>query len=351
MSRSAVKRALFFSLRFFGVNALVRAAQGGNILVLTYHGVLPEKHTVDRFGYHNTVSVAEFDRHLRFLRRHFHLLGVRDLQECVRGGRKLPPHPAVVTFDDGYRNNLTYAAPVLVRHGVSAVVFVSTGYIGERRILWPTEIVLRVLQWPLARLAPPEGGGEAEVPADLHGRRELAGRICRGAKRQSAEEATKYLAYLRAHTRLDPGLASDDLHAFMTWDEVRELNRMGIDIGAHTVEHTILSRLTPEEFRRELRESKARVERETGTECFAMAYPNGTRLDFTPAVVAAARESGYTLAFTVTDDFHPAGGDPLAFNRMVVPGQVHQDVFEAHTCGSFRMLNMALGSRPEAAGV
>ncbi len=350
MIRSVVKSAVLGGLKHLGINAIERARRAKDLLVVTYHGVLPTDNAADRFGYENTVSAGEFDGHLRFLKRRFHPLSLADLLSCVRGERELPPRPALVTFDDGYRNNLTHAAPLLAKHGVPAIVFLSTAYIGERRILWPTELVERLLVWPLPTIALPGGEAEEPMPSALEGRRALAKRIVRDAKRRPARESAEYLEFVRSHTRLDPGLAEQDLYAFLTWDEVRTLSRMGVELGAHSVHHSILSRLSPEDLRDELRESKARIEHELGSECFSMAYPNGTSLDYSPEVIEAVRRSGYSLAFAVTNDFHRPGGDPFAVGRMVVPGHLPQVAFEAQASGTLLTLNHLLGRHPGAAG-
>ncbi len=350
MIRSLAKRATYLGLRCSGINALGRALRAKKLLVVTYHGVLREGHAGDRFGYENTVGTDEFDRHLGFLRRKFQPVALGDLLAWARGERELPPRAAFVTFDDGYRNNLTHAAPLLAKHGVPATVFVSTAYIGGTRILWPTELVERIVAWPLKEVESPGERGPLPVPAGLEARRALAKRIVREAKRQPSRKAAEYMEYLRSHSRLDPGLAADDLHAFLTWDEVRRLAGMGVDIGSHGVAHSILSRLSPEDLLQELRESKSRIEGELDTECASLAFPNGTAADWSAEVLEGARRCGYRLGFAVTNDFHPHAGNPMAIGRFVLPGHVPQEVFEAIASGSLLSLNHLLGRRPEGTG-
>ena len=79
----------------------------------------------------------------------------------------------LVTFDDGYRNNLTLAAPVLKSHDIPCIFHVATGYIDTPRMLWTTEVVLRLLRWPNAVVPTPDGGN-ISVPANKWERTQLA---------------------------------------------------------------------------------------------------------------------------------------------------------------------------------
>jgi len=325
---------MFKSFGVFGLNALMHRRHRESVLVLTYHGVIPESHERDRFRYHNTVSISEFERHLRLLSSRFHPISLIDLRAWVEAKTALPPHSVLVTFDDGFRNNLKYAAPLLTKYAVPAVIFISTGYIGERRILWPEEVVLRVMQWPLGSIHCPDREGDFTVSAVTSERRRLAERVCKQCKRLPVERLNDYLAYLRSEVHLDPVIAEDNLYAFLTWDEVRALRRQGIEFGSHTVEHMILSRLPADQLKRELCESKARIEKELGVECFSLAYPDGSPKDCSPTVVEAVHQAGYALSFTVANDFQYSSGNPLMFSRVIVPGHVDQAQFEAHVCGT-----------------
>lgn len=112
---------------------LLRAASNGRsrfvaprITVLLYHRV------TDNVRDNLTVGIEQFDRQMMLLRRHFHLIDLPDLIELDRVPRTGRP-TVCVTFDDGYLDNFTHAAPILLRHQVPATFFVATGLIGTTR--------------------------------------------------------------------------------------------------------------------------------------------------------------------------------------------------------------------------
>jgi peptidoglycan/xylan/chitin deacetylase (PgdA/CDA1 family) len=85
---------------------------------------------------------------------------------------------------------------------------------------------------------------------------------------------------------------------FLSWQQVREMSRHGIDFGSHTLSHVSLTRVSRQWARIELERSKARLEDELGKPATGLAYPYGTVRDFSPAVEQLAAEVGYTWAVT-----------------------------------------------------
>src|ERR1019366_3606901 len=119
-----------------GPNRFLRWLHRRHLLIVTYHGVITAPK--DPLGY--AVHVTEFEQQIAILSRYFRPISLTDLVGAVEKNKKLPDRAVLVTFDDGYRNNLTHASPILRRHGVPAVIHVATGYIGTDRILWVEEI-------------------------------------------------------------------------------------------------------------------------------------------------------------------------------------------------------------------
>jgi hypothetical protein len=82
----------------------------------------------------------------------------------------------------------------------------------------------------------------------------------------------------------------------MTWNQIREMSRAGIEFGSHTVSHPNLAQLPADKLRWELQESKRVLERELQREVVAFAYPFGTRQSYDDGVVTAVRQAGFGLA-------------------------------------------------------
>jgi len=101
----------------------------------------------------------------------------------------------------------------------------------------------------------------------------------------------------------------------VTWEQVREMSRNGISIGAHTLSHRSLKQLSPEEVRRELVASKAQLEEKLGQPVRAFAYPYGAVRDFDASIARLVAESGYACAVTTLSGSNRPGKNLYTLHR------------------------------------
>jgi peptidoglycan/xylan/chitin deacetylase (PgdA/CDA1 family) len=330
-----IAKAAFLHFSSSCGNTIFQAFQGSRVLVICYHSVLPDG-TADPQKFGNAVSTSEFVAQLEVLRREFNPISAEDLRASYRGAR-LPPRPVLVTFDDGYRNNRIHAAPLLMEYGIPALMFVTTGYVGTDRLLWPYEVQERILCWRQPMLPLP-GGHECKLPQNFTARYQWAEYMREECKTMSFEDACAYLEVLRVSGDI-PGESRQALR-FMDWDEIRELSHMGFEIGSHTVEHAILSRLSNERLEYELQRSKKTIEHEISLPCRCFAYPNGGLGDFTSESQEALRKAQYEFAFTTNPSFCSTAQNPLCLGRVVIPNHPSLKQFRTHI--SISMLRSAV---------
>ena len=277
--------------------------------------------------------VSEFSRQLEMLSRSFIPVSATDVLNHVENGASLPPYAVLVTFDDGFRNNLTYAAPILERLGIPALIHLTTGHIGQSGLLWTQELDERILSWRHTALPMPRGQADAVLSDDTSERWQLADRVRNVCKRLPHEERIAYLDRLRQKPLSAAEDWQQDLYSFLSWEEVRELDSRGFSVGSHTVDHPILTTLSPSGLVSELGESKSRIESELGKPCLWLAYPNGGPADFSPEVVAAAEKAEYKIAFTLMERTNPQSLDPYKIDRICIPGELSEDGFNARVNG------------------
>jgi len=331
--RSSSRRLLWQMFRCLGANAFSRWLHRQDLLVLCYHGVVTPSHRKNRFGYENTVSVAEFDQQLCLLRRRFHPVSAPMVRNWLRGESQLRDRSVLVTFDDGYRSNLELAAPLLKRHGVPALIHLSTGYIATQRLLWPEEVLKRILAWPSTEIREPGSDATVSIPGTPGSRQRTAASLTRKCKEIPDAERQLYLSYLRQMSHPDTATRDEELSDFLSWAEVRLLASQGFDFGSHTVEHPVLSQIGQNELKRELISSKEVIERETGRECYSVAYPFGEARHYSRQVLDCAAEAGYSMGFTIGTGFNSRRVDSFAISRLPVPGHLPMEIFEGQTSG------------------
>jgi peptidoglycan/xylan/chitin deacetylase (PgdA/CDA1 family) len=314
---TAGKNAIYAAAAGFGLNRYLHARAKRQVLVLCYHGVVSHRPPAAPYEFRNAVSIAEFQVQLEHLTRSFHPVSATDVLLWMKGRMSLPDWPVLVTLDDGYRNNYEHAAPLLKRYGVPALIAISTGYMGTPRLLWPDAVMLRILRWR-ERWFPLPDASPFAMPEDYPARVALSRKILQWCKAVPVVERDRYLEQIGAGAAKADTEEEHELFDFMGWDEVRSLARAGIEFASHTVAHPILTRLAPQAVAEELRQSKRAIEDELGSECHSVVYPNGTPDAFSPEVADAARQSGYSLGFTLIGGLVDRTSYPFTLPRLMI---------------------------------
>jgi peptidoglycan/xylan/chitin deacetylase (PgdA/CDA1 family) len=311
---------------------LSRGSRPGT-LILLYHRVAEP--CTDPWSL--SVTPRHFDEHLEVLREHARPIRLQRLSRGLLEG-DLPDRSVVVTFDDGYADNLHNAKPLLERHETPATVFLTTGYIGQEREFWWDELDRLLLQ-------------PGTLPETL--RLSVSGSIYRWelgkAAYYNSEDALRRLRYWRAwgvfrsryrlyrslwkllhpltederRTVLDELLAwansgpvGRPTHRPLSLKEAAELAQGKlVEIGAHTVTHPALPKLSVASQRDEIQQSKARLEEILGHPVTSFSYPHGYLSEETVAIV---REAGFACACSSVADIIRPSTDRFRLPRVVV---------------------------------
>lgn len=275
-------------------------------------------------GYHNVESTWRFPsepgagtrtlgRQLRLLKRTANIVSLDAALEALQAGRPLPPRAVAITFDDGYRDNLTHAIPILERLRIPATVFLVPDFLSGHDQAWWER-----LGWAVSR---------SRAPAlDFDGRRlPLATTADRHATIAFVEEAVKCLDHTARQAAVEGIVATLEpegtYHAdalFLDWEGARNLVRSGVSIGSHTMRHAILARESDKAQRKDLSESRRLLESELQTPVRTLAYPNGQAVDYDAGTVAAARAAGYSHAFAAWGCTSCANTPPFDMGRRMV---------------------------------
>ncbi|HZD88293.1 MAG TPA: polysaccharide deacetylase family protein [Gaiellaceae bacterium] len=206
-----------------------------NVPILMYHRVGKLPKVAGLYGAGLTVRPRAFAAQMDWLHAHgFHAISMRQLFDGLEWGAPLPPRPVAITFDDGYRDVLWNAEPVLHRLHMPATAFIITDRVS----------------------------------------------------------------------------GSDS--SFLTWRELRDLERDGFTIGSHTVHHVDLAQLSPSQAWLELSQSRRTLQRRLGVSVPWFAYPAG---EYDPQVLGFVRRAGYLLAVTTHAGFAQSARQPFRLHR------------------------------------
>lgn len=252
---------------------------------------------------------AAFRHKMELLRDNFKVMplteGVRRLAEG-----SLPSRALSITFDDGYRDNVTTVLPVLKSVGVPATFFVASGYLNGGR-MWNDDVIEIIRQTKANSISLPELGIGPVSLRDLTARRAAIDAVIERLKEADPKLRQKALDELacESHCRLP-----DDL--MMTDDDVRTLHEAGMEIGCHTRTHPILTRIPLEVGEAEITGSRADLERIINSPVRLFAFPNGIPgYDYDARHVDMVRRLGFEAAFSTAWGVSTSGSDRYQLPR------------------------------------
>ena len=261
--------------RIFWLRA--RLGQRG-LAVLTYHRIGRAEDVGELDPGVLEATPEELTAQLEVLRAHATVISLADLRRAFRG-KKLPPNPVLVTFDDGYADVQAHAVPILRRAGVPATCFVATAFPDGGRLFWWDRIALLMrrsardsveLTYPRRLTLHPTRSPVAAARALLDAAKR-AERLDLGRLWEAVEEA----GGVALDASEERALAA---RTILGWAAVRRLRDAGMDVQSHSHDHFILNSLPPDVVQRDLARS-ARVLREAlGEEVYSVAYPVGYEL-------------------------------------------------------------------------
>lgn len=333
---------------------LGRAVSRRRPLVVLYHGVSARAVWVGSENYRGKhIPVAAFQRELEWLARRFEIVPLAEIERLAASGAA-PKRPiCAITFDDGYRNNYRNAFPILRAMKLPATIFVTTGFIDRREPLWPDRLEYAVNKSRVDVLVVPWPEGERRYSVKTVGEKIVVDQEIRERlKRFPDSERIAILDALVQASGAELGevLEREEDYCPLTWEEVREMAGAGITIGAHTVNHPILSRLAAGEQAKEIRESAERIRAVVGT-CRHFAYPNGQPGDWNEITEKAAAATGFNAAWTtVARRVRPGGERNLfALPRLALDHGWQNRRFEALVSNVLPGLRAVLGRlRPKS---
>ena len=313
------------------------------LTVLAYHRILDLAEPGMEFDPGVVSATPEmFERQMRYVAGRFTVIGLPDLHEHLTTGRPLPERPALITFDDGYRDNHDAAFPVLRSLGLPAVIFLITGAIGTDRVMWWDELSYLLGRTELARAELPLAGDRPLAGADA--RAAVRVELLRRLKEVPDERREAAMAELRQALGVAAPRPASPL--FMGWAEVDELVAHGVECQPHTVDHPLMIRVDADRARSEIARSAAEVAARTGRPARAFAYPNG---DYDASTLDALRAAGIGMAFTMR--LGPCGAQgvrsaPLEIPRVPLEARDTWDLFRLKVSGALSTVFRARGWRP-----
>jgi len=288
------------------IGKLLRFALRSNLLAKLYWKHRP--HGLYCFNFHRigdsnktpfdpcvfSCDVEDFEKHITFINKHFKIVSTQDVCQLVGAKTPINEHLALITFDDGYIDNYQLAYPILKRKNIPAIFFITTSLTDTQTIPWWDEIAWHAKQMPNTNLSLTGWPNSIMIGESL-----------------SRNDIRQILYYVKT-SKLKVKQQLDELRAiskheykkecqtrlFMNWSELNEMQKNGMEIGAHSHSHEIFAKLNEEELQYELSHSKRLLEDNLNMKVTALSYPVGNVDTYHKRMFSEISRQGYKLAFT-----------------------------------------------------
>ena len=287
--------------------------------VLTYHRVAIWADSSPLSPGLISATPDDFRRQAAYLASNYDVVSMAEVLEAIQYRRRLSPRSVLITFDDAYADFKETAWPILREHRLSATLFVPTAYPDhpERGFWWDRlwRAIMRTSQTVVR-------GRQLELRiSSLEERRVGLRKLHTHIKRLPHAQAMAFVDRICAFCEGIP----IDQRTVLNWEELRELAREGVTLGAHTRTHPILTQMPLPKARMEIRGSQEDLHQQIGKVSPIFCYPNGT---YNEAILRVMRDEGFLLSLTTEDGFNNLdSADSLRLRRINITPRTTMAIF------------------------
>ena len=276
---------------FINTYSHIKSNIKSKVIILVYHRVITDykSWSID------TVDKTDFEKQMIYLQKTHDIITLDKLVYALVKKKPLSKKTIVITFDDGYKDNYTNAFPILKKYNIPATIFLTTGHIGTDNIFWWDKIGY-IFNYSNQNIFDIEDFDFLKNNS-IHNKPQTLTQVFKEFKKLPDDEKELFINKLIKKSKVDiPKNIGKNL--IMSWEEVKEMNENGIDFGAHTVTHPILTNISLSQAKQEIIQSKIDIEKRLKTTVKSFCYPNGQADDFNNEIINIIRESGFNCAVT-----------------------------------------------------
>lgn len=264
---------------------------------------------------HPTVThrIDDFNREIRFLKNNFDVVSLDQVVNQLKSGEKFKKPTVAITVDDGFKDNYDLLFPVLRKYKATVTIFLTTGVIGTQKRLWVGRLEKKFLETVRKeiRLDGIFKGVNFDI-SSIKKRRKVYLQVVSRLKNIDTGERDRYLQMIEKKL----GTPRYDTPTMLNWDQIREMHRANIHFGAHTVNHPILTNIPLEEGKKEILDSKLKIEQELGQPIRHFAFPNGRERDFNEELRQYCKDIGFESVSSCSYGYNDSKDDVYSLKRI-----------------------------------
>jgi peptidoglycan/xylan/chitin deacetylase (PgdA/CDA1 family) len=225
----------------------------------------------DEEGYLKGLSPSWLEDQLRYLTRNYEVISLQTLVECFEQGKSVPDRSVVLTFDDGFRDNIEVGLPLLHRAGVRATFFVVTGSLSDGSLPWSQRLGYVLQRTQEDELLHAVVGPAPMRTSDPKSRHRTYIAVKSAVAALPRLQRDRIIGEVACQLGVEP-----PVDRMMSWEHAREALAAGHEIGAHTFSHALLGLVADDEAEWEMQRSLDDVRSQLGVDAPHFCFPAGS---------------------------------------------------------------------------
>ncbi len=287
-----IKSFLAVMIYYSGIARLLQNFTEKGAAILVYHSINNRDVFCD-----NRLNPEIFEKQIAYLSKNYKIVPLSSLIDRLQKKEMISDNWVVITFDDGYKDNITYALPILKKYNVTGTFYLPLDAVFGNYIFFYDEI-----QWIIDRTR------VKNIKVELNGqmcvfslenekrKKDAIVKLVIGIRQKSHKERLDFIKQLYKVCRINISLSEKPCSIYMDEDDIKTLCACNMEIGSHTITHPNLATLPGAKLHEEINMSKLRLEKLTQNSLQAFSYPFGKKTTYNDFVKKLIKNAGYTSA-------------------------------------------------------
>ena len=277
--------------RLFDTYSFIKKNVRAQFTIVMYHrvGANNEDWSVD------IIDTSVFEKQIKYLKKTHTIMSLEDFAKNINKKKKLPKRVAIITFDDGYKDNYKNAYPILKKYKIPATIFLTTGHIDNDKLFWWDKLGYILLNLKQEEITLKDFG--VIKPSLIQKSRNTFDETM---YRFSNITEQKKLEIIKELERIFNKDIPKEIgkNNTLSWDNIKEMSENNIYFGAHSVNHPILTQIPLKQAEYEISQSKTDIEKRINQKITAFSYPNGLADDYNKDIIDLLQKHGFICSVT-----------------------------------------------------
>tara|TARA_Y100000816_G_scaffold292520_1_gene288304 strand:+ start:16282 stop:17199 length:918 start_codon:yes stop_codon:yes gene_type:complete len=287
--------------------------------ILLYHGVTDQKSKgIENFsGKH--LNYRDFSTQMKWLQKNANVISMEEVSHLIKNKIKFTKKTVAVTFDDGFKNNATVAAPILDKFNIPATFYISAGQIGKNNPFWVDIIENCINKTSLQEISLNLNVQKKFNIRSYHEKINAVSKIKKYCKKISNDERKKVILNLEKVTSVKTSSKTCKNYNIMSWKDIKNLSaKSNFIIGGHSMNHEILSSLSIKEMKINIAQSIRLIENKIGSPVRHYSYPEGQRNHYNLNVINALKKNNIICCPSAINGMASSRGNLFNLKRIMV---------------------------------